>query len=198
MTEADAEDSIPPEWVTLADLPRWVDRVHGVRTVAITRDLYLAVRSKREIKHRVACKPRDRTNSPSLPPGLVNEAWHGIRRVFVEDWEVAEADWKAATVGGWKQDDGTWERLPIEVPWEAVDHFMRISLQGWKREAAEARAAPDRDMSRTPQSSVTAVAGTGAAEKQMTVRWSNLDHLSGGISGHNDLHVRTRQCCVEG
>jgi hypothetical protein len=151
MTEADAEDSIPPEWVTLADLPRWVDRVHGVRSEAITRDLLLAVRSKLEIQHRVTCKPRDMTHSPSLPPGLVHAMWHGIRRVFVEDWGVAKADWKAGTVGGWKQDDGTREPLPIEVPWEAVDWFVRSRLRGWKREAAEVgkAAAPGAPISRS-------------------------------------------------
>jgi hypothetical protein len=136
MSKADDDPIIPPEWVHLADLPRWVDFVHGVRSHAITGELVLAVRSKLETQHRIPCEPRDRTSSPSLPPGLVNEAWHGVRQVFVSDWEIAEADWKVGTVGGWKQGNGTRERLPIEVPWQQVDRFVRASLPWWKWEAS--------------------------------------------------------------
>lgn len=128
---------IPPEWLRLVDGPWWVDRVHHVSSDAITRELSLATRTKIEIRHRVFCEPRDRTYAPSLPPGLVRAAWHGVWSVFVVDWGLAEADWQAGTVGGWEQNDGTRERLAIEVPWEAVDHFVRIRLRGWKRDAAE-------------------------------------------------------------
>src|SRR3954468_217764 len=112
MNEAGDDDSIiPDEWVTLANLPRLVGLIYGVRSGAITRELILAVRSKHQIQHRIPCKPRDRTRSPSLPPGLEQESRAAVLRVFVTDWETADPDWKSLTVGGWKQDDGTRERL---------------------------------------------------------------------------------------
>jgi hypothetical protein len=162
----DPHPTIPPEWLQLADAPCWIDRVHGVRSDAITRDLFLAVRIKYEIQHRVWCEWRYRYTSLILPDGLV----YGDRSfpcIYVSNWETAGADWSNGTVGGWEQDDGTRARLPIEVPWKAVDWFVRPRLRGWKREAAEARAETDRDMSGMPRSNLTTVAGTVAAEKQM-------------------------------
>src|SRR4051794_16377475 len=123
--KADDDPTIPPEWVRVFELPGWVRRI--CRTddkVIVRRELILAVRH-RELPHRVQYKSRPVSLSsprhPSLPPGLVEQA-HGFqdKRVVVASWELAEADWKDCTVGGWNQGDGTRQRLPIEVPWKNV------------------------------------------------------------------------------
>jgi hypothetical protein len=134
----DPHPTIPPDWLQLADASCWIDRVHGVRSEAITRDLFLAVRSKLEIPHRVWCEWRYRHGSLILPPGLAYGSPNGTQCIYVSNWEVAGADRTNCTVDGWKQDDGTPERLTVDVPWEAVDRFVRIRLPRWKREAADA------------------------------------------------------------
>src|SRR4051794_38094808 len=124
MSAADDDLTIPPEWVRLSELPGWIHRIYNVSSDGIRRELILGVRHRREIPHRVQC--RTITHGPSLPPGLeLTDGFLG-RRVFVANWEVAGADWQSCTVGGWKQGDGTRERLPIEVPWANVGDFVAI------------------------------------------------------------------------
>src|SRR4051794_21768844 len=126
MSRADDDPTIPPEWTLLSELPWWVRRIYSVGSDAIRRELILAVRHH-ELPHRVQCKSRPGTGrSPSLPPGLNTHFQRFQARVVVTDWESASADWKSSTVGGWKQGDGTRERLPIEVPWKEVADFVTL------------------------------------------------------------------------
>jgi hypothetical protein len=137
MNTIDDDAIIPPEWVPLSVAPNWIDRIYDVSGGAVRRELILAVREKLHIPHRVLCKLRT-SSTRILPSGFVYEWSWGVQCVFVTDWELAEADWKSCTVGGWKNSDETRERLPIEVPWKWVDSFVRPRLRGWKRETADA------------------------------------------------------------
>ncbi len=135
MNTAGDDPTIPPEWPPLIELPDWVRRIYGVGSDAIRREFILAVRSGMEIRHRVLCERRYLAYSHGVPPRF-DVAWSG--RVFVADWERAEADWQRCTVGGWKQGDGTRERLAIEVPWQDVTDFVTIRLARWKQQANSA------------------------------------------------------------
>jgi hypothetical protein len=137
---------VPPEWVELAAAPQWIDRRYGEgAAAAIVPELILAVRN-RTLRHRIrGIKPRNSPHGIQLPPGLDFERdWSGniVDRnwIVVKNWEAAEADWTFGTVGGWEQRDGTRERLPIELSWEAIAYFMSMILPRLQRQVKSATA----------------------------------------------------------
>ena len=134
---------VAPEWPRLADLPGWVARRYGVSAHIAAPDLILAVR-RGSLRHRVPPIKADHSSMrrPSLPPGLAEESPHGVRRVFVSSWVLAEASWADGTVGGCER-DGARQRLAIEVDWRSVEDFVSgVTVRVWKQKDAEKPAIP--------------------------------------------------------
>lgn len=133
---ADPFPPVPPEWVRVAELPRWIERCYDLSGDHITTELILSVRSG-ELRHRIPGIKGNYSSlrTPSLPPGLENQSTAGTHRTFVTDWDAADVDWSSGTVGGWTH-GGARERLPIEVSWQTVETFAALRLRRWKRTAS--------------------------------------------------------------
>jgi hypothetical protein len=174
---ANALPDVPPDWVALSDLPGCVARWYGVSMTVVAPAVVDAVWTGELCPwHRIAgIKPDGRWRG--LPDGLTHTGVLPIHdprpdapfegRIVAYDWAAADTDRRKGTVGGWPQKSGVRERLLIELPWVAVKDWAGPRVNRWKQEASEDRAAADRDMSGTPPPSVTTVAGTVLAEKQM-------------------------------
>lgn len=150
-TSASTLPIVPPEWVALVDVPQWIARLYGVVGEVVVVAIVLGVRSG-ELRacHRIPdLEPRVVSRGGrALPPGLDHGLFRGgagrnRHRVFAEDWEAAETEWKDCTVGGWAPDvTRERERLPIEVEWQGVERFVLPRLSEWPRSGAPVAAAP--------------------------------------------------------
>lgn len=139
---------VPDEWVPSTDLPEVVASWFHVGVGIVEAEVVEAVWTGELRKsHRIAgAQPRIVQYTEELPPGLDwKRGWGGQiiarDRIVATDWTRAEVDRRTGTVGGWRQLDGTRERLPIEVSWVEAKDFATLRMWRWRREDAAHCAA---------------------------------------------------------
>lgn len=133
----------PPEWMPLADLPKWLVEWYQVDRAAITETIDAVWTGDLRQYHRISgLKSQKGQHGDILPSGCEwRRGYHSgsfidSELVFAEDWAAADVDRHSGTIGGWAKADGTRERLSIELPWKEVRNFVRLRLPRWKRTAS--------------------------------------------------------------
>jgi hypothetical protein len=116
LTAPDDDDPYaqPPPWVPLSDLPRWLERRFKLpgSALELARSLIEGIREFK-LPYRVQGFPY--FAGDRLPPGF--KASSGPSPLTIEDWDLAETDWKAGTVRGPARRCAQGDRYPIEVLW---------------------------------------------------------------------------------
>ena len=171
----------PPDWVHLPDVPGWIERRLGFPGLPLVPSLISALRQPLVLTYRIGDTKRasefyDLRNGYRLPPGM--SVYDYSKRVVVNDWEKADPDWRTGTVAGWKLNNGSRDRLPIEVNW--------LSLERWAPPLA-------RDLASRARKAATSIAvgadvtADASGKGPEPAGAGNLDPQR-GRGGHPTLH----------
>lgn len=128
--EADDPWAAAPDWVHLPDVPQWISRRFGCPTedARVIQELISAIRHNQLIYRIFGLKP---DHGGRRPPGFGTASDRHLRDSIVTDWDLAETDWKAGTVGGWRGPDGVRARHRIEVWWRRLEYWFQDSSLGF-------------------------------------------------------------------
>lgn len=174
---------VPPEWVLLRYLAATLARWFGVSEREIAAEVVDAVWAGRlRTAHRIMGATPYSLRYPELPRGLskigsllvvrteapqwVDDAtFFGDSKIIAKDWAEAAVDRRTGTVGGWELEDGTRERLSIEVLWSAARDYGERRVSSWKKRKAlvspgvNSRLAATGDTTATPAPAFLGIAG---------------------------------------
>jgi hypothetical protein len=124
---------VPPPWVKLRAVPRWIIRVHGPSDddATLWRDLVLEAR-KQPLPLELSIL-RLRMSSPKAAPPITT-------------WDRLDVDWTTGHVRiRNRYGDIVW-RFPIEASWQSVEHFWE--KRRWEQELERRR--PERQALSAP------------------------------------------------
>lgn len=154
----------PPDWAPLPDVPGWIERRLGFPGLPLVPELISAVRAGK-LKYRIGgVQSRSSYSGNSLPPGLTTSGDRS-RRIIVSDWEKAEPDWRAGTVAGWKQVDGSRSRHPIEVQWMDLERWVPPVAHDHAYRVRKAAALAEKVLTRHEARSAATAAGEVGLQK---------------------------------
>jgi hypothetical protein len=175
----------PPDWVPLADVPKWVEHQYKVSLDDdFKRDLIQAIKSNSRdgLIYRIADLPYDRARD-GYPGGFGTDRGNNL---IVENWDAVDPSWQDGTVAGWRTPGSEPKRHEIQFQWDIrfIIWARRHIEQDWDASAQRVIAATRARGAATPDPS--------QLSKDLAKIWFKFDLWTNAASTPTNIQVEAK------